>query len=92
MMLREWKKRSLIANGGICGDKMRIHEGSERFVDVYGLDGHKVNQLRIFNAQALAIATLHQMALHQMALLGKWKCILFFIQMESLSADINDQS
>jgi hypothetical protein len=31
------------ANGGICGDDMSILEGSERFVDVSGLAGHKVS-------------------------------------------------
>jgi hypothetical protein len=31
------------ANGGICGDDMRVLEGSERFVDVFGLAGHKVS-------------------------------------------------
>jgi hypothetical protein len=41
------------ANGGIVGDDMRVLEGNERFVDVIGLDGHKVNQLRIVTAQAL---------------------------------------
>ena len=35
------------ANGGICGDDMLVLEGSERFVDVIGLVGHKVSQLRI---------------------------------------------
>jgi hypothetical protein len=66
------------ANGGICGEDMRVLEGSERFVDVFGLAGHKVSQLRIVTAQALVsthkgdtIATFHQMAL-----LGKGKSIL----------------
>ena len=82
------------ANGGICGDDMTVLEGSERFVDVIGLAGHKVNQLRLVTAQALvtthkgeAIATFHQMAL-----LGKGKSILSCIQMESFGADINDRS
>jgi hypothetical protein len=38
------------ANGGIHGDDMSILEGSERFVDVVGLAGHKVNQLQIVSA------------------------------------------
>ena len=82
------------ANGGICGDDMLVLEGSERFVDVSGLAGHKVNQLRIVTAQALihthkgdAIATFHQMAL-----LGKGKSILSCIQMEHYGAHINDRS
>jgi hypothetical protein len=33
------------ANGGICGSAMKVLEGSERFVDVFGLAGHKVSQL-----------------------------------------------
>jgi hypothetical protein len=33
------------ANGGICGDNITVIEGSERFVDVFGLAGHKVSQL-----------------------------------------------
>jgi hypothetical protein len=81
------------ANGGICGADMLVLEGSERFVDVSGLAGHKDNQLRIVTAQAListhtgdAIATFHQMAL-----LGKGKSILSCIQMESHGADINEK-
>jgi len=82
------------ANGGICGNDMLVLEGSERFVDVYGIAGHKVNQLRIVTAQALvtthkgdAIATFHQMAL-----LGQGKSILSCLQMEAYGADINDRS
>jgi hypothetical protein len=82
------------ANGGICGDDMLVLEGSERFVDVSGLAGHTVSQLRIVTSQALicthkgnAIATFHQMAL-----LGKGKSILSCLQMEAFGADINDRS
>jgi hypothetical protein len=57
------------ANRGVCGDDMLVVEGSKQFVDVSGLAGHKVNQLRIVTAQALvtthkgdAIATFNQMA------------------------------
>ena len=59
---------------------MLVLEGSERFVYVVGLAGHKVSQLRIVTSQALisshkgdVIATFHQMAL-----LGKRSCILRF--------------
>jgi hypothetical protein len=38
------------ANGGICGDDMRVLEGSERLVDVSGIAGHKVSPLRIVTA------------------------------------------
>jgi Reverse transcriptase (RNA-dependent DNA polymerase) len=82
------------ANGGICGDDMLVLEGCERFVDVFGLAGHKVSQLRIVTAQAListhkgdAIATFHQMAL-----LGRGKSILSCLQMEAYGAEINDRS
>ena len=78
------------ANGGICGDDMLVLEGSERYVDVSGLAGHKVNQLRIVTSQALiqthrgpVIATFHQMA-H----LGTGKSILSCIQMEHYGAII----
>jgi len=80
------------ANGGICGTDMLVLEGSERFVDVVGLAGHTVSQLRIVTAQALvsthkgdAIATFHQMAL-----LGKGKSILSCLQMEAHSAYHHD--
>jgi hypothetical protein len=63
------------------------------FVDVSGLAGHKVNQLRIVTAQALvtthkgdAIATFYQIAL-----LGKGKSILSCLQMEAYGSDINDR-
>jgi hypothetical protein len=61
------------ANGCICGSDMKVLEGSERFVDVVGLAGHKVRQRCIVTAQALV--TTHKGAIiatfHQMALLGK---------------------
>jgi hypothetical protein len=66
------------ANGGICGDDMLVLEGSERFVDIFGLAGHKVSQLRTVTAQAL-IPTHKGNAIakfHQMVLLGKVKSIL----------------
>jgi hypothetical protein len=57
-------------NGGICGDDMRVLEGSERFIDVSGLDGNKVSQLRIVTTHALVstnkgddMETFHQMEL-----------------------------
>jgi hypothetical protein len=40
-------KKALVdrgGNGGICGDDMLVLEGSERFVDVFGLAGHKLVQ------------------------------------------------
>jgi hypothetical protein len=82
------------ANSGICRSDMKILEGSERFVDVVGLSGHKVSQLRIVTAQALV--TTHKgdviATFHQMALLGKGKSILSCLQMEVHGADINDRS
>jgi hypothetical protein len=66
------------ANGGICGNYMHILEGSQRFVDVIGLAGHKVNKLQIVTYQALV--TTHQgdaiATFHQIALLRKGKSIL----------------
>jgi hypothetical protein len=65
------------ANGGICGEDMSVLEGSERFVDVFGLAGHKFSQLCIVTAQAL-VSTHKGNAIakfHQMALLGKDKSI-----------------
>jgi hypothetical protein len=81
-------------NGGICGDEMLVLEGSERFVDVSGLAGHKVSQLRIVTAQALINTHMGEpiATFHQMALLGKGKSILSCLHMEAFSADINDCS
>jgi hypothetical protein len=31
------------ANGCVCGDDMRVLEGSKRYVDVSGLGGHREN-------------------------------------------------
>jgi hypothetical protein len=71
------------ANSGVCVDDMLVIEASERFVDISGLAGHKVNQLRIVSAQALvtthkgdAIATFHQMALLEYYLVFKWKIMV----------------
>jgi hypothetical protein len=70
-----------------------VLEENERFVDVFGLAGHKVSQLWIFTAQAListhkgdVIATFHQMAF-----LGKGKGVLSCLQMDAYGADINGQ-
>jgi hypothetical protein len=82
------------ANGGVCGEDMLVVEGSEGFIDVSGIAGHTVKQLRIVTAQALA--TTHKgdaiATFHQMALLGKGKCILSCLQMEAYGANINDRS
>ena len=82
------------ANGGICGDDMTVLEGSERYVDVSGLAGHRENRFFIVTTQALirthkgdAIAIFHQMAL-----LGKGKSILSCVQMEHYGAGIHDKS
>jgi hypothetical protein len=72
------------ANGGICGDDVRVLEDSERFVGVSGLAGHKVSQLCIVTAQVLvsthkgdAILTFYQMALQVkvevFCRVSKWK-------------------
>jgi hypothetical protein len=81
------------ANDSSCVDDMTVLEGSERFVDVFGLSGHKVTQLWIVTAQAListhkgdVIATFHQMAL-----LGKGKSFISCLKMEAYGADINNQ-
>jgi hypothetical protein len=80
------------ANGGICGSDMKALEGSERFLDVVGVGGHKVNELRIVTSQALV--TTHKgdeiATFHQMALLGKGKSILSCLQMEAFGIEIND--
>jgi hypothetical protein len=73
---------------------MKVLEGSERFVDVVGLYGHKAHKLRIVTAQAL-ISTHKGDAIamfHQMGLLGTGKSILSCLQMEAHGADINDIS
>jgi hypothetical protein len=81
------------ANGGIVGEYMLVLERSELFVDIFGLAGHKVSQLRIVIGQALittsqgnAIATFHQMTF-----LGKCNSILLCLQLEAFGADINNQ-
>jgi hypothetical protein len=71
------------ANGCVCGDDLRVLEGSEPFVDVSGLGGHRENQLCIVTAQALIETHMGNViaVFHQIALLGKGKSILLCIQM-----------
>ena len=73
---------------------MLVLEGSERFVDVSGLGGHRENQLCIVTTQTLI--TTHKgdviAVFHQTALLGKGKSILSCLQMEHYGAEINDKS
>jgi hypothetical protein len=73
---------------------MKALEGSEHFVDVVSLAGHKDSQLHIVTAQALVITHKGDViaTFHQMALLRKGKSILSFLQMEAHRADINDCS
>jgi hypothetical protein len=82
------------ANGIVCGDDMRVLEGSKRFVDVSGLGGHCENQLRIVTAQALIETHKGNViaVFHQIALLGKGKSILSCLQMEHYGAEINEKS
>jgi hypothetical protein len=76
------------ANGGLCGDGMLILEVSELFVDVSGLGGHQIKQLRLVTAQVLintnkcpVIATFHQMTYFESG-----KSILSCIQNEHYGA------
>jgi hypothetical protein len=82
------------ANGCVCGDDMRVLEGSERYVDVGGLGGHQENQLHIVTAQALTETHKGEVSavFHQIELLGKDKSILYCLQMENYGAEINDKS
>jgi hypothetical protein len=82
------------ANGCVCGDGMRVLEGSERFVDISGLGGHCKNKLCIVTAQALIPTHKGDVVavFHQMALLGKGTSILSCLQMEHYGAEINDKS
>jgi hypothetical protein len=59
------------ANGGICREDMRVLEGSEWFVDVFGLAGHKVSQLHIVTAQVLVSTHIKEMPLQHFI---KWLC------------------
>jgi hypothetical protein len=76
------------ANGGIWRTDMLVLEGSERFVDVVGLSGHKV-------VTAQAIVSTHKgdviATFHQMALLGKGMIIQSCLHVKAHGADINDR-
>jgi hypothetical protein len=82
------------ANGCVCSDDMLVLEGSEPFVDVSGLGGHRKNQLRIVSAQGLIVTHKGNViaVFHQTALLGKGKSILPCLQMENYGAEFNDKS
>jgi hypothetical protein len=69
-------------------------KGSERFIDVSGLGGHRENQLCIVTAQALIETHKGNViaVFHQIALLGKGKSILSWLQMEHYGAEINEKS
>jgi hypothetical protein len=73
---------------------MLVLKGSERFVDLSGLDGHCKNQLRIVTAQTL-IST-HKgdviAVFHQTVFLGKGKSTLSCLQMGHYGAEIKDKS
>jgi hypothetical protein len=79
-------------NSGISGDNMRVIEGSERFVYVSGLTGHKYIQLCCVNAQALVSINKgdYIAKFHEMAMLGKDENTLSHVQMEGIDSDTND--
>jgi hypothetical protein len=84
----------LAANGCVCGDDMRVLEGSERYVDVSGLGEHRENQFHIVTAQALIETHKGDViaVFHQISLLGKGKSILSYLKMEHYGSEINDTS
>jgi hypothetical protein len=70
------------AKSGICGEDILIFEGSVQFVDVSGLAGYNISQLRSVTPQEMtttykseAVATFQKMAL-----LMKDKSILSCLQ------------
>ena len=53
MELRGNKKGALVdrgANGGICGNDVRVIEKSHRIVDVRGIDNHEIPNIPIVTA------------------------------------------
>ena len=82
------------ANGGICGEDVRIIHKSGRIVDVQGIDNHQVVDVPIVTAGAI-ISTQHGrviLILNQYAYIGNGKTIHSSGKMEIFGNEVNDKS
>ena len=82
------------ANGGICGNDVRIINKTGRMVDVQGIDNHQVVDVPIVTGGAVAYTQRGPviLILNQYAYIGNGKTIHSCGQMEMYGHDVNDKS
>ena len=92
-----FKKEALVdrgANGGICGNDVRVISKTGRTVDVQGIDIHQIVDIPIVTAGAVISTQRGYVVLimHQYAHVGHGKSIHSCGQMEMFGNDVNDKS
>ncbi len=92
-----FKKEALVdrgANGGICGNDVRVISKTGRTVDVQGIDNHQIVDIPIVTAGAVISTQRGYVVLimHQYAHVGHGKTIHSCGQMEMFGNDVNDKS
>ena len=82
------------ANGGICGDDVRVISKTTRNVDVQGIDNHQIVNIPIVTAGAVAITQRGPVIIimNQYAHIGHGKTIHSSGQLEMFGNDVNDKS
>jgi len=82
------------ANGGICGDDMKVISYSGRTIDVQGIDNHELPQLRICTCGGVVRTQRGHVLLifHQYAYHGRGKSIHSSLQLEDNQVTVNDRA
>lgn len=82
------------ANGGICGDDMKVIFYSGRTIDVQGIDNHELPQLRICTCGGVVRTQRGHVLLlfHQYAYHGRGKSIHSSLQLEDNLVTVNDRA
>ena len=82
------------ANGGICGNDVRIISKTGRSVDVQGIDNHQITDIPIVTAGAVVKTQRGPIVviMNQYAHIGHGKTIHSCGQMEMFGQDVNDKS
>ena len=82
------------ANGGICGEDVRVISSSKRTVNIQGIDNHTISNVPIVSAGGV-VDTQHGpviLVMHQYAHVGKGNTIHSAGQLEFFGNDVNDKS
>ena len=82
------------ANGGIAGDDVCIIANTEKYVDIQGIDNHRMNDIPIVTAGGVINTQKGEVIaiMHQFAYTGKGKSIISCVQLEAFKQTVHDKS